>query len=64
MVAAPKAKTAYPRPELNAPLVHKLLVAFVRNEFHKVGVKRAVLGNFRRGRFEPECDSRRACARA
>jgi NAD+ synthase len=44
MVAAPKAKTAYPRPELNAPLVHKLLVAFVRNEFHKVGVKRAVLG--------------------
>ena len=44
MVAALKTQPDYPRPEINAPLVHKLLVAFIRNEFHKVGVKRAVVG--------------------
>jgi NAD+ synthase len=44
MATASKTSAGYPRPELNAPLVHKLLVAFIRNEFHKVGVKRAVLG--------------------
>ena len=42
-------RRANPRPTIRAPkstrqLVHKLLVAFIRNEFHKVGVKRAVLG--------------------
>ncbi len=44
MATAAKPRADYPRPEINAPLVHKLLVAFIRNEFHKVGVKRAVLG--------------------
>ncbi len=44
MAIAAKSRGDYPRPEINAPLVHKLLVAFIRNEFHKVGVKRAVLG--------------------
>jgi NAD+ synthase len=46
MAIATATKTAaeYPRPEINAPLVHKLLVAFIRNEFFKVGIKRAVVG--------------------
>src|SRR5208282_3956798 len=44
MATAVRTQPDYPRPEINAPLVHKLLVAFIRNEFHKVGVKRAVLG--------------------
>ncbi len=34
----------YPRPLINSALVRRLLVAFIRNEFLKVGVKRAVLG--------------------
>lgn len=34
----------YPRPELNAPLVRRLLVAFIRDEYLKVGVSRAVVG--------------------
>ncbi len=44
MATAVTPRADYPRPEINAPLVHKLLVAFIRNEFHKVGVRRAVLG--------------------
>ncbi len=44
MATAAKPRADYPRPEINAPLVHKLLVAFIRNEFWKVGVKRAVVG--------------------
>jgi NAD+ synthase len=44
MGAAPASRTALPRPEINTKLVHRLLVDFIRNEFHKVGVQRAVLG--------------------
>jgi NAD+ synthase len=42
--AAAKPLADYPRPEINAPLVHRLLVAFIRNEFLKVGINRAVVG--------------------
>ncbi|HEY2665113.1 MAG TPA: NAD+ synthase [Candidatus Binataceae bacterium] len=34
----------HPRPEINVNLVRRILVDFIRDEFHKVGVKRAVLG--------------------
>ncbi len=44
MASAAKPGADYPRPEINARLVHKLLVAFIRNEFLKVGIKRAVVG--------------------
>ncbi len=34
----------YPRPPINPPLHRRLLVDFIRNEFLKVGVQRAVIG--------------------
>jgi NAD+ synthase len=34
----------HPRPEINVKLVRRILVDFIRDEFHKVGVHRAVLG--------------------
>jgi len=34
----------HPRPEINVKLVRRILVDFIRDEFHKVGVQRAVLG--------------------
>ena len=34
----------YPRPEINCAVTRRLLVSFIRNEYLKVGVKRAVVG--------------------
>ncbi|MGH7907849.1 MAG: NAD+ synthase [Candidatus Binataceae bacterium] len=34
----------FPRPEINASLAQRLLSDFIRNEFHKVGMEKAVLG--------------------
>jgi len=43
-VTAPYATRQKPQIPINAPLLHRILVAFIRDEVHKVGLERMVVG--------------------